>query len=268
MHAAASTLLSQVEGAHRGFHARSSRMGCVPMRNHANDPSAGNGEVFTEMSFTRDELARALRAAGDEPTFERCDFEGEDLSNLDFRAARFAQCHIGQTRFEHSDLSRTRWVGCKGASASFRYSNAGDARFIRSDLNNTDWTGAKLGSTLFTEVKLTGARFIDTRALGLSFHESLLVGATLRGLSFRKQTLEKLNFSDADLADCDFRDAVFDGGSLGNVRLLNTRFDGADLRQVDLSGLRLSDVQQHLKGTILSVDQAVMLIGDCGVRVM
>lgn len=238
------------------------------MRNHANDPAAGNGVVFSDTSFNRDDLTRALRESGDEPTFERCQFDGEDLSNIDFRAARFAQCTIGQTRFEHSDLSRTRWIGCRGAAASFRYANAGDARFIRSDLNNTDWTGAKLASTVFTEVKLTGARFIDTRALGLSFHDSLLVGATLRGLSFRKQTLEQLNFSDADLADCDFRDAVFEGGSLGNVRLLNTRFDGADLRSVDLSGLRLSDVLQHLKGTILSVDQAVMLIGDCGVRVM
>ncbi|WP_321970393.1 pentapeptide repeat-containing protein [Burkholderia pyrrocinia] len=77
-----------------------------------------------------------------------------------------------------------------------------------------------------------------------------------------------MNFSDADLSDYDFLDAVFDGGSLGNARLLNTRFDGADLRSVDLSGLRLSDVLLHLKGAILAVDQAVMLIGNCGVRVM
>ncbi|AXF25351.1 hypothetical protein CUJ89_33230 [Burkholderia pyrrocinia] len=103
---------------------------------------------------------------------------------------------------------------------------------------------------------------------GFRFHDSLLVGASLRGLSFRKQTLEALNFSDADLSDYDFLDAVFDGGSLGNARLLNTRFDGADLRSVDLSGLRLSDVLLHLKGAILAVDQAVMLIGNCGVRVM
>nr|WP_309249595.1 pentapeptide repeat-containing protein [Paraburkholderia sp. CNPSo 3274] len=56
-------------------------------------------------------------------------------------------------------------------------------------------------------MKLTGARFVDARTPGLSFHDSLLVGADLKGLSFRKQTLEALSFSDADLSDCDFRDA-------------------------------------------------------------
>ncbi|MCP3707297.1 pentapeptide repeat-containing protein [Paraburkholderia sp. CNPSo 3274] len=61
---------------------------------------------------------------------------------------------------------------------------------------------------------------------------------------------------------------MFEGGSLSNAQLRNSRFDGADLRSVNLSGFRLSDVLQHLKGTILSVDQAVTLVGDCGVRVL
>ncbi|WP_321817436.1 MULTISPECIES: pentapeptide repeat-containing protein [unclassified Paraburkholderia] len=239
----------------------------APMRSNPQEPSTSDTPHFSEITLDRDDLGRILRECGDEPTFEQCTFSGEDFSNFDFRAARFTRCNFENTLLEHAELARSRWLACKCASASFRFANLTEARFVQSDLNNTDWKASKLASAVFTGVKLTGARFVDARTLGLSFHDSLLIGADLRGLSFRKQALEGLNFSDADLSDCDFRDAVFEGGSLRNALLRNSRFDGADLRSVDLSGLRLADVMQHLKGTILSVEQAVTLIGDCGVRV-
>ncbi|WP_423763537.1 hypothetical protein [Burkholderia sp. NLJ2] len=52
-----------------------------------------------------------------------------------------------------------------------------------------------------------------------------------------------------------------------NAILRDTRFDGGDLRSVDLSGLRLVDVMQNFKGALLSVEQAAMLVGVCGICV-
>jgi len=77
-----------------------------------------------------------------------------------------------------------------------------------------------------------------------------------------------LNLSEADLSGCDFRDAQFDGGSLREAHLKNTRFEGADLRTVDLSGITLNALAQSFKGCILSMDQAVALVSGLGVRVM
>jgi len=74
--------------------------------------------------------------------------------------------------------------------------------------------------------------------------------------------------SDADLGGCDFRDAVFEGGSLRDANLKNARFDGADLRAVDLAGLRIANVAQFFKGAVISQDQAAALVSELGGRVM
>ncbi|MFP3567637.1 pentapeptide repeat-containing protein [Paraburkholderia sp. SIMBA_030] len=91
--------------------------------------------------------------------------------------------------------------------------------------------------------------------------------ADLRGLSFRKATLQQLDFSDADLAGVDFREAVFDGSSLKDAHLKGARFEGADLRETDLSGVRLVDAALF-KGAAISHQQAAVLVTEPGLRVM
>ena len=61
---------------------------------------------------------------------------------------------------------------------------------------------------------------------------------------------------------------MFEGGSLRDAHLKNARFDGADLRSVDLGGLRLAQLGQSFKGAVLSADQAAMLVSELGIRVM
>ena len=89
----------------------------------------------------------------------------------------------------------------------------------------------------------------------LEFRDCLLVSADLRGLSFRKATLQGMDFSDAELSGCDFRDAVFEGGSLRNAQIRLTRFDGADLRGADITGLNVMD-SKHFKKAVISPRQA------------
>ena len=100
----------------------------------------------------------------------------------------------------------------------------------------------------------------------MAFENTLLVGADLRKMSFRKQRLQQLDFSDAELSGCDFRDALFEGGSLRNAHLKLARFDGADLREVDLGGMKLLDARLF-KGATISYHQAADLLGELGLRV-
>ena len=45
------------------------------------------------------------------------------------------------------------------------------------------------------------------------------------------------------MSGCDFREAVFSGGSLRNAHTKLTRFDGADLRETDIAGLKVLDAK-------------------------
>lgn len=232
-------------------------------------PQSSSKTIIAQQTFDQSGLSDLLnRHAPQDLSFEQCIFDGLNLFKTHLRGAQFVECSLADTCLESCQLAETRWLHCKAGGARFRLADLTDALFCQSDLHGTDWELSRLSSARFMEVKLTGARFGGAQTLGLSFHDSLLVGADLRSMSFRKQTLEGLNFSDADLAGCDFRDAVFTKGSLRDANLKNARFDGADLRSVDLQGLSLAALAQHFKGSLISQEQAAELVGSLGVRVM
>lgn len=54
------------------------------------------------------------------------------------------------------------------------------AQFLNCDFNNTKWRRARLSSASFNSCKPTGAKFEEVASLGLSFEDTLLVGADLR----------------------------------------------------------------------------------------
>ncbi len=85
-------------------------------------------------------------------------------------------------------------------------------------------------------------------------------------MSVRIAKLQQLDFFEADLSGCDFREAVFVGGSLRNAHLKLTRFDGADLREADIGGLKLVDAKLF-RGATISLNQAAVLLGELGITV-
>jgi uncharacterized protein YjbI with pentapeptide repeats len=68
------------------------------------------------------------------------------------------------------------------------------------------------------------------------------------------------------LSGCDFRDAVFEGGSLRDAHIKDTRFDHADLREADVGGLKLLNAKQFA-GAIISPRQAAELVRTLGLNV-
>jgi fluoroquinolone resistance protein len=233
---------------------------------HSTTPATGVHTV-ADATLAREDVQQLIDANQQPLRFEDCDFEGADLSRLDLRSAEFHRCNIVETSFFGTALTQSRWQRCRGRQADFAAADLVDAVFQSSDLNNTSWRRAKLASATYSGCKLTGANFEDCSTLGLIFVETLLIGAYLRGLSFRKATLLELDFSDADLAGADFREATFEGGSLKNASLKGARFDGADLRLVDLSGVRLVDAGLF-KGATISHQQAAVLVTELGLRVL
>lgn len=215
----------------------------------------------------RDDVAALLGQPDFSIRFADVDFSGTDLSRLPLEHCDFQRCILIGATFLAAQLEGSTWTNCRGGEAIFESAKLQDAVFTNCDLNNTRWQRAKLSHAHFTGCKLTGANLSYCDTLGLTFSETLLRSAFMRGISFSKTTLENLDFTDADLTDADFRDAVFEGGSLAHARIRGARFAGADLRGADLSGFNLGDAKLF-KGATISRAQASMLLSDLGVSVV
>ncbi len=98
------------------------------------------------------------------------------------------------------------------------------------------------------------------------FDETLLINAKLPSWSFHKMTLNRIDFSYADLRKCDFRASVLEGCSLREANMAGARFTGADLRGADLGGLRLIDAALF-RGATISREQAGQLLAELGLNV-
>jgi uncharacterized protein YjbI with pentapeptide repeats len=138
---------------------------------------------------------------------------------------------------------------------------------VAGDFNNCAFRRSILTAASFERCKLTGADLSEAKTLDIRFEETLLIHAKLPGYSFRKQTLKKLDFGQADLRKCDFRATIFEECSLRDANMMGSRFEGADLRGADLGGLRLVDASLF-RGAVISREQAGQLLSELGMHVI
>jgi uncharacterized protein YjbI with pentapeptide repeats len=102
-----------------------------------------------------------------------------------------------------------------------------------------------------TDSRLVGARMAEHRGIGYTFVRCHLGLAILTEMSFRGEYLDHLNLTEANLAGCDFTDAVFDGCRIAGAELRAATFTRADLRGADLGQMTPADhghselVQSH-----------------------
>ncbi|MBN9320372.1 MAG: pentapeptide repeat-containing protein [Caulobacterales bacterium] len=193
----------------------------------------------------RQDVASATR---DGPArFSGWNLTAADLSRLDLQGCVFERCRAGQANFANAGLAETQFLGC--------------------DLNNSRWAGASLSSAVFRDCKLTGALLGEIRSFGLTFERCLLVSAQLPGFSFRRQTLDGVDFQGADLAEADFREAVLTDCNLKDANLARARFEGADLRGAEIGPIAAGDLPRF-KGALISRAQAAIIAGGLGLKVV
>jgi uncharacterized protein YjbI with pentapeptide repeats len=229
-------------------------------------PLVAEGNLIIGQTIDRRRMKEATQAYRGATGFEDCNFDAADLSDLPMSGFVFERCSFVDTSFKGATLDRTHWKSCRAGKANFASADLTEAVIHSGDFNNSNWQGATVASTRFANAKLTGASFVECRTLGLTFTDSLLINAYLRGISFRRMTLRSLDLSDADLGGADFRDSVFENCSLRSANLKGSRFQGADLRGADLGGLRLFDAGLF-RGATISKAQAAMLLEDLGLTV-
>ncbi|WP_051609571.1 pentapeptide repeat-containing protein [Terasakiella pusilla] len=199
--------------------------------------------------------------------FKDCTFEGMVCRDVEAGTVRFENGIFRETELKGCQLDNSHWYKCKAHGLDMSYSSVMDATFEGCDLSSSAWVGAQLTQTQFMHCKLLGASFLKSKALDLTFSHCILAMANLQGISFRKQHVCGLDFSDADLGGCDFTESVFEDCRLRNANIRGAKFSGADLRSCDLGGLELKDASL-LKGAIISKNQASDLLQAYGLQVL
>lgn len=224
-------------------------------------------DLFPEREIRNQALTRAdLESLTGAFILVDCDLEEADLSGLAMMDWRFERCQIRRTRFSSAQLRRAQFLSCRGAFADFTGADLEECRMTGSDFNNSLFRRANLNAMHVEGCKLTGADLCEARAMDIRLAETLLINARLPSWSFRKMTLERIDFSQADLRKSDFRAVTFHQCSLRDANLVGCRFEGADLRGADLGGLRLLDAIPF-RGATISREQAGQLLGELGLSV-
>lgn len=226
-------------------------------------------DLFSPREFTGRVLARPEleRLQGGDPyTLIDCDLAEADLSGLDLSRWRFERCNLRRTDFAGARLEGTVWQSCRAPFVDFAGASLGEASFNGGDFNNCSLRRAVLSGACFTGCKLTGADLTEARAMHVHFEEVLLISAKLPAFSFRKETLVRVDLSNADARKCDFRSTVFQECSLRDALVAGSRFEGADLRGADLGGLRLVDAGLF-RGATISREQAGQILSELSLNV-
>ena len=203
------------------------------------------------------------------PMTEGADFSGARLDGVNFQHRIFRFCDFSGASLVNANLEAGNFVGSRFNRADLTGANLKRANFAAADfsgatLANNDWENAHLAGAEIrkndsesarvlppfpegSEVpRLRSGRASDKIAAMVDGSGSNQVGADLRGLSFARQRLTRIDFSGANLegADfnyaelgrCNFSRANLEQASFAFARINQCTFDEANLRGANFYG--------------------------------
>ncbi|MFZ9854082.1 MAG: pentapeptide repeat-containing protein [Limisphaerales bacterium] len=178
------------------------------------------------------------------------DFSGLDLSGCDFTGSELSRCQFKGTiathaKFDGATLFQACLDGGEFMTSSFREANLSEASLQNAGFGETHLEGANLilanldGTTL-TKSSLKGARIHMA-----SMQDARLLEADLTGAEFNQA-----NLAGADLRECNVEKADFGRADIRGIQLRGLRnyvtanWIGADIRDIDFTGAYL--VRRHI----------------------
>lgn len=232
--------------------------------------STFNGVTFSEATLTGEDLS-GLDLSGE--TFTRASLDeanlvGADLSGrmTDLTEANLHDADLTGADLSYADLSNADLSNANLSSVNFRQSNLTGVDFANADLSDADLSNADITDADFSSANLSGAAL--SRIKG--FHEADFFAADfsqqrLRDFEFtsipsdrrvedgprkKRTTLQRADFSGADLSGADFRCADLRGAVFvrANCRYADFRrasVAGADFSNADLYRADCSSVNFH-----------------------
>ena len=221
--------------------------------------------LLSDQKLTVTEINVLIRT-GRKTVLRNCNLQELDLAETQMPGWRFEKCNLSRTSFNGANLESSVFAGCRAAGIRFMSTILTEALIEGGDYSNSSFRGATMAATKISGCKMIGADLTEARTMSLELEDSFFGLALLPNPSFRKRTLKRIDFGEADLRACDFRETVFDECSLRDANLSDCRFEHADLRGADLGGVKLGDAKRF-KGAVISKRQASDLLAQLGLQV-
>lgn len=188
------------------------------------------GVLVSEVDLSRQGLAGAHTA---DVTFRRIALHDADSTRGVFSRSKFAEASCRKARFDESIFRGTSFFNCELIECSFANTNLSGSSFFSSRLGNADFGGSRLQSCTFNSCELFAAKF----------PRSLVINSKFEAQERGNVTLDRADFSNAVLIDCDLAGANLFGASFKNALLIKVDLRHANIAQADFEGARLVDVQ-------------------------
>jgi len=192
-----------------------------------------HGCLIHEVDLSREGLANA-RAT--DVTFRRIALHGADATRASFSRAKFTEASCRGARFDHAMFRGTSFFNSELIEAGFANATMANTSFFNVRLGNADFSGTRIQSGVFNSCELFGARF----------NRSLIINSRFEAAERGNVTLDRADFSNAVLIDCDLMGANLFGASFKDALLIKVDLRHANIAQANFEGARLIDVQVDL----------------------
>lgn len=178
------------------------------------------------------------------------DLSGLDLSGCDFSKAELSRCNLKgviatHAKFDGATLFQACLDGGEFMASSFREANLSEASVQTAGLGETKLERANLVLTNLDGTTLTKASMKGVRAHMASMQDTRLLEASLNGAEFNQANLAGADIRDCDVSQADFGKADIRGVQLRGLRnYASANWIGADIRDIDFTGAYL--IRRHI----------------------
>ncbi|OGX85675.1 hypothetical protein BEN48_01875 [Hymenobacter glacialis] len=130
----------------------------------------------------------------------------------------------------HAEFDEYRFVNCDFSGADLSHKRFADCLFERCNLSSARLAGTALQNVAFEDCKLLGLQFAACRDMmfGVHFDNCQMRYASFAGRKMPATRFVRCTLDEADLADADLSNAVFQDCSLAGAVFQNTVLVGAD----------------------------------------
>lgn len=226
--------------------------------------------MIKEQNFTHDtELLDDIFESNKE--FSDCIFEEIKFQKFELEEISFKNCIFKECDFYSCDFEDVKFENCKMKGSNFNLIKTLDVKFNKCDLSNSNFKNSRLNELTFQDCKMTGINFTDNKTtIGeIMFKDCVLTLSNIVGISFKKQTLENLDFTESDICDCDFSNSIFENCRLEKVRFKGTNsFKNADLRGCAMGENITYPDLASFQGAFISKDQASGILRSMDIKVL
>ena len=184
-------------------------------------------------AFRRDR--ERLEAKSKFMKFNRIDFRGFEISNLDISDMEFQRSYFDGVEFRNASLETNAFFNCHFDGSRFAGVKMKSTSFFNCELRNSD---------------LRGVNFVQNNFFNCNLDGSTMSGCTLSGKMIISQNFCNVNLNFSDLSYSTFSMSDFSGpylcasfafSSLSNCNLTETDMRGADLEGTELTSIKANN---------------------------